>query len=223
MKGYNCIAMLLATVCCGAFAIAEVTDPDPRRFEESIEAFAAWDRKNSFPEAAILFVGSSSIRLWPTAETFPGKPIINRGFGGSELSDVIHFYDRVIKPYAPARIFLYAGDNDIAGGKSAGQVFYDYKELVEMVRSDFPNTELIFISIKPSKQRWDKWPIMSAANGMIREYADKHSNCGYADLANPLLGDDGRPRDVFEDDGLHLNAEGYLLWQQALAPHLDRP
>jgi lysophospholipase L1-like esterase len=213
--------VFVTVLCLSSEAYADAPDPNPGRFAKDIETFAVWDSKNSFPENAILFVGSSSVRFWPTATAFPGKPIINRGFGGSEISDVIHFYDQVIKPYAPTKIFLYAGDNDIGRGKMADQVLEDYKELVAMVRSDFPKVDLIYISIKPSKLRWDKWPQMVEANRMVREYAESHPNLGYADLATPLLDADGNPRDVFVDDGLHLNERGYFLWQQALAPHLD--
>ena len=221
MKRFSYLCILAASLILSPLVVAEVPDPDPGRFAKSIEYFGVWDSKNSFPEDAILFVGSSSILFWPTATAFPGKPIINRGFGGSEISDVIHFYDRVIRPYAATRIFLYVGDNDIAHGKMADQVFEDYKELAGMVQSDFPNTELIFISIKPSKARWEKWPIMVEANRMVKEYAEQDPRLGYADLATPLLDDTGQPRDVFVDDGLHLNEHGYYLWQQALAPHLD--
>jgi lysophospholipase L1-like esterase len=221
MRIYLCTALLLAISSLSQSVSAEAPDPDPGRFEESIETFTTWDRKNSFPENAILFVGSSSVRLWSTAMAFPGKPIINRGFGGSELSDVVHYYEHVIRPYSPTKIFLYAGDNDIENGKSADQVFDDYKELVALLRVDLPESELIFISIKPSKIRWEKWPIMVDANRMVRDFAAKHPNLDYADLATALLDGDGMPKDVYEDDGLHLNEEGYLHWQEALAPFLD--
>lgn len=218
---------LFAAVLVAAFTLsqavgAESPDPDPGRFAKSIETFMAWDSKNSSPEHGVLFVGSSSVRLWPTAMAFPGKPIINRGFGGSELSDVIHFFEQIITPYSPGEIFLYAGDNDIANGKTADQVFEDYKELVVLLRADLPDSELVFISIKPSKSRWEKWPIMVEANRMIREYTAEHDDLGYADLATPLLDSDGKLKDVFIDDGLHLNEEGYRLWQEALAPFLDK-
>lgn len=203
-----------------AGANADAPDPDPARFADSIQAFVDWDGKNAFPEDAILFVGSSSIRLWATAKAFPGKPVINRGFGGSELSDVIHFYEQVVKPYAPRQIFLYAGDNDIANGKSAEQVFEDYKAFVALLSADLPDTELVFISIKPSKDRWAKWPVMVAANRMVRDYAANHDGLVYADLAAPLLGSDGLPKDVYVEDGLHLDEEGYRLWREALAPYL---
>jgi lysophospholipase L1-like esterase len=200
--------------------LAGATDPDPTRFEHEIAIFEAWDHQNSFPERANLFVGSSSIRFWHTANAFPGKPVINRGFGGSEISDVIYYYDQVIKPYAPAKIFLYAGDNDIADGKSPEQVFEDYVELAAKVRADFPDTELIFLSIKPSDARWKKWPKMAQANQLIREFTASDPKLGYVDVASLLLGDDGRPKDVYVMDGLHLNDEGYRLWNQALAPLL---
>ena len=215
-------ATLLFIACAvAAVANADAPDPDPARFDDAIQAFVDWDSKNALPEDPILFVGSSSVRLWSTAKAFPGKPIINRGFGGSELSDVIHFYDQVVKPYSPRKIFLYAGDNDIANGKSAEQVFEDYKAFVAMLREDLPDTELVFISIKPSKDRWAKWPVMASANRMVREYAAKLPGLEYADLAAPLLGNDGLPKDVYVDDDLHLNEEGYRLWQEALAPYLD--
>lgn len=212
----------LAVLISGAACSADVSDPDPARFAGEIEAFARWDSKNAAPANAFLFVGSSSIRGWSTADAFPGLPVVNRGFGGSELSDVIHYYERVIRPYTPIRIFLYAGDNDIAAGKSAHQVFEDYRELVGRVRSDLPESELVFLAIKPSKARWAKWPVMAEANRMIREYADGQENLGYVDVATPLLDENGEPKDVYLADGLHLNARGYDLWQQALAAYLDQ-
>jgi lysophospholipase L1-like esterase len=213
---------LLAGAMSFSLAVqADVPDPDPGRFSDPIESFVLWDSKNSFPQDGMLFVGSSSIRMWSTATAFPGRPIINRGFGGSELSDVIHFYDQVVRPYQPSAIFLYAGDNDVAGGKGADQVFDDYKQFVTLVQAGLPDSKLFFISIKPSLSRWSLWPTMQDANDKIREYTLKHPNLGYIDLASPLLNDTGKPMDVFIEDGLHLNAKGYALWQQALAPYLD--
>jgi lysophospholipase L1-like esterase len=211
----------VAVFCFSLSSYADAPDPDPARFADAIETFVKWDNKNSFPKDAYLFVGSSSVRMWSTATAFPGGPIVNRGFGGSEISDVIHYYDQVIKPYSAAKIFLYAGDNDIGRGKMAAQVFEDYKELVGMIGSGFPNAEVIYISIKPSTLRWEHWPEMAKANRLIQEHTEKHPNLGYADLATPLLDDNGSPKDVFIDDGLHLNEWGYELWQEALAPYLD--
>ncbi|MBT8422561.1 MAG: hypothetical protein KJP03_05545 [Gammaproteobacteria bacterium] len=166
-------------------------------------------------------IGSSSIRMWATADAFPGKPVINRGFGGSELSDVLHYYEQIVAPYAPARVFLYAGDNDIGNGKTAQQVLADYEEFSARLRLDFPDTELVFISIKPSRYRWELWPVMADANQLIAAYSATHANRRYADLATPLLDDAGEPGDVFIADGLHLNETGYALWREALAPYLE--
>ncbi|MEJ2256628.1 MAG: GDSL-type esterase/lipase family protein, partial [Woeseiaceae bacterium] len=138
--------------------------------------------------------------------------------GGAELSDVAHYYERVIRPYAPSRVFLYAGDNDIAAGKSAAQVFEDFRNLADRLARDFPGTELVFISIKPSPARWTVWPTMQEANRLVAEYASGREHLYFADLATPLLDADGRPKDVYVEDGLHLNAAGYALWQAALAP-----
>jgi lysophospholipase L1-like esterase len=222
MNRFPTAVAILASLSVGVAVHADTADPDPARFVAEIEAFARWDSKNAVPANAILFVGSSSIRGWSTADAFPGLPVVNRGFGGSELSDVIHYYEQVIRPYAPTRVFLYAGDNDIAAGKSADQVFDDYRELAGRVQSDFPESELVFLAIKPSKARWDKWPVMAEANRMIREYADGHANLGYVDVATPLLDENGEPRDVYIFDGLHLDERGYDLWQQVLAPYLDQ-
>jgi lysophospholipase L1-like esterase len=214
------LAGFLIVLCLAASAGADAPDPDPERFAGEIDAFTAWDRKNAFPGSGILLVGSSSIRLWDTAAAFPGKPIINRGFGGSELSDVLAWYNQVILPYAPQKILVYAGDNDIAGGKPAAQVFEDYRELVAKVQADFPATELVFISIKPSKLRWAAWPEMVKANALVQHYANRHPGLGYVDLATPLLDDSGKPKNVYLEDGLHLNEAGYALWQEVLAPLL---
>jgi lysophospholipase L1-like esterase len=199
-----------------------VPDPDPERFSAAIAGFDRWDSKNSFPSHATLFVGSSSIRLWPTAMAFPDQQIINRGFGGSELSDVIHYFDSVVLRYAPRRIVLYAGDNDVASGKSADQVFADFLQLAALVRRDLPGTELVFISIKPSKARWHLWPVMVAANRKVEAYVQQHAGLRYADLATPLLDEAGEPGDYYVEDGLHLNAAGYALWQRTLRPFLDQ-
>ena len=214
------IGLVYLGLILSALAVADARDPDPARFAHEIAVFADLDTKNSFPERANLFVGSSSIRFWRTADAFPGKPVINRGFGGSEISDVIFYFDRIIKPYAPARIFFYAGDNDIEDDKTPEQVFEDYVELAGKVQTDLPDTELVFLSIKPSEARWDKWPKMEQANLLIREFTARDPKLGYIDVASLLLNADGRPKDVYVLDGLHLNQEGYNLWNQALVPLL---
>ncbi len=197
-------------------------NPDPARFEEAISRFEAWDRQNSFADNAVLFVGSSSIRGWATREYFPTMRVINRGFGGSHISDVNHFAARVVFPYKPRVIAFYAGDNDIADGKSPEQVRDDYQAFVKLVRAKLPATRVIFIAIKPSLSRWEQWGRMHEANALIRELTRHDDRLLYADIAPPMLGDDGKPRkELFVKDGLHLNSTGYKLWTGVLTPIIE--
>lgn len=199
-----------------------VEDPDPLRFEEEINRIEEWDSKNSFPEDAILFVGSSSIRLWKTAEAFPGIPVINRGFGGSHFSDLLYYYDTLVLPYDPSVVVLYEGDNDVASGKSNDQVYDDFIEFTDRMTSDFPDVRLVFVPIKPSGSRWELWPQMKEANQRIKEHIDQNDQFYYVDTATPLLGSDGTPDDsLFLDDLLHLNEDGYAKWNTVVRPVLE--
>jgi lysophospholipase L1-like esterase len=187
------------------------------KWEETIRQFEQWDRKNTFPSDAVLFVGSSSIRLWPTRECFVGFDVINRGFGGSQISDVNYFAGRIVLPYEPRVIVFYAGDNDVAAGKSARRVFDDYKEFVKLVHKKLPGTRIIYVGIKPSRSRWSLWPVMNEANAMIRDFSDKDRRLFYFNSAAPLLGSDGKPDDaLFLKDQLHLNDKGYEAWTKLI-------
>ena len=218
------LIMLSIVVITGAVlpACGETADPDPNRFKEQIDAFTLWDAKNAVPAEPILFVGSSSIRMWRTHESFPDLPVINRGFGGSHISDVLHFADRIVLPYEPNTILLYAGDNDVAAGKSAERVLRDYRRFVERVCERLPGTRIVFLTIKPSGRRWALWPEMKTANDLIATYSQGQENLYFADLATPLIGSDGRPDDrLFIGDRLHLSPAGYAVWTKALRPILE--
>lgn len=193
---------------------------DPARFESAIKSFETWDSKNTFPADANLFLGSSSVRRWATAKAFPDKVIINRGFGGSHMSDVNFYFDNVVKPYDAPSIFIYAGDNDIGGGKSAERVLADFATFVALVEEESRKTQIHFLSIKPSKDRWEFWAEMDRANQLIKNLAETKSNVTYVDVASMLLDRAGQPKDVFVGDGLHLNWRGYRLWTEAVSPYL---
>ncbi len=200
-----------------------VADPDPKRFQNEIDAFNKWDAKNSWPKEAVLFVGSSSIRMWKTHEAFPDFPVINRGFGGAHISDVLYYYNDIVKKYRAPIIVFYAGDNDIAGGKTVVQVYEDYVKFVKMIKKDDFEVKLIYIPIKPSINRWRYWEKMNRVNLKIKEYNDKDENLYYIDLATPLLDASGNPKkDVFIGDGLHLNKKGYALWEKLLSLLLEQ-
>jgi hypothetical protein len=162
-------------------------DPDPNRFAEEIKAFQEWDSKNAVPAEPVLFVGSSTIRMWRTHDSFPDLPVINRGFGGSHIADVIHFADRIVLPYKPRVIVFYAGDNDIAAGKSAQRVFEDYRKLVGVVQAKLPATRMIFLAIKPSESRWSFWPESMKANELIRSFCRKDSRLSFVPTASPIM------------------------------------
>jgi lysophospholipase L1-like esterase len=209
-----------------ARAGAQAADPDPARFESEIAAFAAWDAKNSPPSNAILFVGSSSIRMWPTADRFPELDVINRGFGGSQIPDVNHYFDQVVRPYDAPVIVFYAGDNDINAGRTPQQLLYDYREFVSRAVDNRGDVQIVYVPLKPSLARWSQWATMQEANQQVRDYsrgytmnAEEHAGPGhrarlyYADIAPPMLGADGKPRpELFVEDGLHMTPAGYDIW-----------
>lgn len=204
-------------------------DPDPRRFysgnngdEVFIENFLRWDQKNTYVENGILFLGSSSIRKWPTSNYFDYLPIINRGFGGSHISDVNYYFKSIASIYKPRTIVLYAGDNDIAGKKTPEQVLEDYIDFIILVRKHLPQTKIIYLPIKPSPSRWSMWNDMRQANRLIKLYTDSDNMQYYADTATPMLDSQGKPLgDLFVDDSLHLSKKGYDLWSEILKPILD--
>jgi lysophospholipase L1-like esterase len=198
-------------------------DPDPNRFAAEIKAFAEWDSRNAVVPHPVLFVGSSSIRLWRTHESFPDLPVVNRGFGGSQVSDVIHFADRVVFPYKPSVIVFYAGDNDLAAGKSAQQVFQDCRRFIGLVHDRLPATRIVFLGIKPSRARWSLWPEAQKANDLLAGFCKSDNRLFFSDLGTPLLGPDGTPAaDLFLKDQLHLNDRGYAVWGKALTPVLQK-
>ena len=169
-----------------------------------------------------MFIGSSSIVKWKTlAEDFPGMPVINRGFGGSRIPDSIRFADRIVLPYHPKRIFLYAGDNDIAGGHSPQQVLADFKTFVETVRAGQSDVPIYFISLKPSPSRAKFIPKVLEANSLIQAYTKEGKDLFYIDVATPMLDSEGKARpELFGKDMLHMNRSGYEIWIKIIAPLL---
>lgn len=213
--------LLLSALLCLTNVVQAAAPADPTRWEADIRAFEAEDRKSPPSPDGVLFVGSSSIRLWKLEEAFPEAHALNRGFGGSEVADSLHFADRIILPYRPRLIVFYAGDNDIANGQSAEQVFQGFQKLAEKVHTALPKTKLIFLSIKPSRSRWKLIDTQRDANRLVETFAEDHEYVEYLDLATPLLGEDGLPRaELYQDDELHLNAAGYAVWNEILGPHL---
>jgi lysophospholipase L1-like esterase len=191
-------------------------------WEADMKRFAEIDRTQTPPENAILFVGSSSIRLWESLRTdFPQFKVINRGFGGSQFEDVNHYFGQIVAPYKPKKIVLYVSENEIDAKQTAENVLEDFKIFVAFRDKNLPDTPIVFISLKPSIFRWQMWAEMSKANELIKAEAKKHKRVEFADLAAKMLGADGKPLpDIFVQDNLHMNAKGYRIWKENLLSFL---
>ncbi len=194
-------------------------------FYDDIMAFKKQDSLNPPPKDAILFVGSSSFTKWKNVQNmFPAYTIINRGFGGSSLPDVIHYADDVIFPYQPKQIVIYCGENDVASGTVDSKlVFERFKTLFDLIRSKMPGVPIIFISMKPSPSREKFAPVVVQGNQIIKNFLWTQSNVIYLDVYKLMLDANGKPRpELFIEDMLHMNQEGYKIWQQALLPYLKK-
>jgi len=215
----------------------------PPPFEKEILQFEAQDAKAPPKKGGIVFVGSSSIVRWKTlAQDFPGKNVLNRGFGGSEIADSVRYTDRIVTPYKPTVVVLFAGTNDIANGKNALTVFSDYKEFVEKAHGKLPRTPVVYISITPSPSRWDLREAMRQTNELIAGYVlknhgslvdasgavvkgeklSRHPDLVLVDVYTQFIsGDQPRP-ELFVEDKLHGNASAYAIWTRALGPVLAK-
>jgi len=198
------------------------TEPHAR-WEAAIRRFEKADTDERRPRDAVLFVGSSSIRMWNLKESFPGLPSINHGFGGSQIDNSIHFADRIVWPFKPRVIVFYAGDNDIAAGKSAAQVVQDYATFSTMVHEHLPDTSMVYVAIKPSIARWELSKEMAVANAEIAKRCESDDQRVFLNIWDPMLGDYGTPmKGLFLKDGLHLNAKGYGIWNDLLKIELRK-
>jgi len=209
-----------------AFAIgAHAQQKEKYPFEDEIAAFKKSDALHMPPKHGILFIGSSSIRKWSDLEQrFPQKPIIKRGVGGCQLAHFPTYYmDAIVYPYMADKIFVYAGDNDLASGKTPEEVLNSFKTLWKMIRKKQPNTSIYFLSIKYCNSRAKLFDAVREANKKVADFLKSKKNGAYIDVASSLLGADGKPDDnLFEADRLHLNSQGYDRWQQVIQSYVDR-
>jgi lysophospholipase L1-like esterase len=205
--------------CVGLLAAAQKP-----AFESEISAFEMADRLNPPPPGVIVFTGSSSIRLWSTlTEDMKPLDVTNRGFGGSQIDEVNRYAPQIVFPYRPRAVVLYAGDNDLSASspKTPEQVCDDFKNFVQIVHSQFPETRIYFVSIKPSIQRWNLWPQFRKANARIAQYIASAPRVEFIDVTSAMLDAQGKPRaDIFREDGLHMNEKGYAIWTAIIKPRL---
>jgi lysophospholipase L1-like esterase len=197
-----------------------VTPADP--WADAIAAFAQADREDP-RSGGVVFVGSSSFRLWEDLEQrFQTHAALNRGFGGSTLADCVRHLDRLVLPHKPRVVVVYAGDNDLAAGRTPQQVFDDFVALSTRIHQRLPKTEIAFVSIKPSPARADLLDRIRETNTRVRDHIAQHGRfLRYVDVFSPMLDAQGRPRaELFSQDALHLNADGYALWTSLISPVL---
>jgi lysophospholipase L1-like esterase len=197
--------------------------PDPTHFENEIRAFEQQDSLQMPPTDAIVCTGSSSMRFWHDSirEDLAPLTVIPRGFGGSNMNDLLYYTDRIVLKYNPRAVLVYEGDNDIAQGISPEKIKDTFIAFVNKVQHTCPDCRIYFISIKPSLARWSLWPEMEKANRMIEGVCNTDKRLNYIDVSSGMLGKDGKPLPgIFIEDGLHMNREGYLIWKQIIRPVL---
>jgi lysophospholipase L1-like esterase len=216
------IVVLFAMCFLGAsWAVRAQDRTDFSQWDKAIAAFEQQDKEKPPPKHAVLFAGSSSIRLWDLNQSFPGLQAINRGFGGSQVVDSVYFARQLILKHQPRLLVFYAGDNDIAAGKSPERVTEDFQALVRAIHQELPRTKIIFLAIKPSLARWAHVGRQRRANALVENLCKTDDRLVYLDVASPMLGEDGKPRpELFAADGLHLNKKGYEMWSALLQPLL---
>jgi lysophospholipase L1-like esterase len=213
-------SLLVLTLLFGSFVPAVAA---PEHWLKEIDQLTQSDQANPPAPGGIVFVGSSSIRLWPSLSgDFPGMNVVNRGFGGSELADSVFFFDRLVAPYRPRIVVLYAGENDLAGGhKSPEQVAADFAQFRAKVQAALPAARLIYIACKPSPSRAAAWDKFRAANALIAAACAQDPRCVFVDVFPAMLDAQGAARpELFVGDHLHMNADGYAIWKKLLTPLL---
>ena len=193
-------------------------------FFDEIQLFKLEDSIMPPPQNAILFVGSSSFKKWTDMQSyFPGYTVINRGFGGSALPDVIRYANDIIFRYNPKEIVIYCGENDFANDStvSSETVFNRFKTLYNLIRGKMSDVQIVYISIKPSPSRRQYWKRMIIANEMIKNFISKQSNTSFIDVFSLMLNANNQPKpEIFLSDSLHMNANGYAIWKKAIEPYL---
>lgn len=210
---------LFALIVCLSFTVSAQERP----FWKEIESFKILDSTQPPPENAIVFVGSSSFRMWKDVDrAFPEHRIINRGFGGSSLPHVIEYADEIVIPYRPRQVVIYCGENDFMGDNVTSKVVIDrFKQLFALLRKDLPRTEVLFVSMKPSPSRQHLMPEMANANESIKQFLSTKRRTAFIDIWDQMLDKNGEPRkELFLTDMLHMNEKGYAIWQKAIEPHL---
>ncbi|VGO12596.1 hypothetical protein PDESU_01149 [Pontiella desulfatans] len=217
------IHLVIILSSLNSFAAKPGTYSDPAKFNKAIMQFETEDRNTPSPAGAVLCIGSSSMRMWHgmIEEDLAPLTLIKRGFGGSNMNDVLHYADRIVLPYQPRAIVLYEGDNDVAQGVPPAKIFETFQAFVEKVHAALPDCRFYILPAKPSPKRQHLWPTMQEANNLIAAECAKDARMTFVDIASPMLLSDGTPNpELFLKDQLHMNRAGYEIWRDTLKPIL---
>lgn len=219
MGRFNLVLLLLAF---HSLSFQNLSAQDPLRLQNEVEHLDSLSYDFDESKEIILFTGSSSIRKWDSIPNyFPDYQVINTGFGGSQMSDLLYYADRLILKYAPDKVFIYEGDNDIAVGKSIDEIMLTTKKLVQELRQNIPGVELVFISAKPSPARWGLKNDYRSLNNSLKAYCKNQPDLYFADVWNLMLDQNGNPdKALYVEDGLHMTKVGYKLWAHELIEYL---
>ncbi len=232
MPASLCTALLVVVVSalggCASSRPAPSIPPgeDPTVWAAELEAFARQDVEAPFAPGGVVFVGSSSIRLWSSlAEDMAPIPVLNRGFGGSRLFDALYHAPALVSLHAPSLVVVFSGTNDLAGdgAKSAAQVRDLFVQLVERLWADDADLPVVYIAITPTLARERHIATVREANRLIARICADDPRLAFVDPTPDLLDGDGRPDPRwFRDDRLHLNAQGYAVWTRHVRPVVER-
>jgi len=218
----NRILLFFGVLLVNSQLFAQVKLP---KFESDIRKFEIEDSIAGLKPGAVLFTGSSSIRMWKTLDAdMAPLQVINRGFGGSTIPEVIYYADRIILPHKPDILVLYCGENDISNDETTSDdVLNSFKAFHQYLRKNLPKTQLYFISMKPSISRWTYWPKIQEANLKIAAFIKKRKKYHYIDTASKMLDSSGVVfQDIFIKDNLHMNEKGYAIWTDVMKPELEK-
>ncbi len=195
-----------------------------QKWEKAIAAFEAADKKSPPPVGGIEFIGASGIARWTTLQQdFPGLPVFNRGFGGSQIEDATYFAERIVIPYQPKIIVFQSGGNDINAGKSPEKVAQDFEAFVAKLRAALPEVRILFIEQAPSTKRWEQRDQQQRLNQLVKDFISKGKNLVFIPMWQEFIGPDGKPNDaLYVEDKLHNNAEGYKIRTRIVKEFLDK-
>ena len=216
------LAAAAAAVSLAGVLAVSLSAQTADEWDATIQKFEAQDKVSPPPQNGIVFIGASSIVRWNLPEYFPelGPQAINRGFGGSQSADTVRYVERIVVPYHPRIVVYYAGDNDVEADVPAREIAHQFELFDQKVHAALPETRIIFISVKPSIQRWKRIDTIRSVNAIVKAYCAKDQHLAFLDIEHEMLGADGPNPDLLADDGLHLAPAGYRIWTAALRPLL---